>query len=129
MWRGYPHPRSGCREVPPSQVRGGVQPHTPSQVRLEHTLISGQDRGYPSHPGPRSGWGGVPQLEQYSGYPILGQDRAPPPPHQQDGGTPPIQVPGQDGGGGGVPELEQYSGYFLRGGRYASCVHAGGLSC
>ena len=30
---------------------------------------------------------------------------------------------------GGVPPTEQHGVYLLRGGRYASCVHAGGLSC
>ena len=39
------------------------------------------------------------------------------------GGTP---IPGQDRG---VPQPEQHSVYLLCGGRYASCVHAGGLSC
>ena len=31
----------------------------------------------------------------------------------------------------GLPpqEIEQHSEYLLRGGRYASCIHAGGLSC
>ena len=31
--------------------------------------------------------------------------------------------------GGGVPLLEQHSMYLLCGRQYASCVHAGGLSC
>ena len=44
-------------------------------------------------------------------------------------------LPSQIWGGGGTtlpggyPLLEQHSVYLLRGGRYASCVHAGGLSC
>ena len=38
-------------------------------------------------------------------------------------GTP---QPGQDGGG---TQLGQQKEYSLHGGRYASCVHAGGLSC
>ena len=50
------------------------------------------------------------------------------------GTRPPIQVRSQDEGGGlgtggGYPLLEQHSVYLLRGGRYASCVHAGGFSC
>ena len=52
----------------------------------------------------------------------------------QLGGGVPCQV--QPGGGtlaGGVPgggtQLGQHREYLLHGGRYASCVHAGGLSC
>ena len=37
--------------------------------------------------------------------------------------------PGLDGGGGTPHPLEQHSEHLLRGRRYASCVHAGGLSC
>ena len=41
---------------------------------------------------------------------------------------------GQWGGGvgqpgGGSAKIEQHREYLLHGGRYASCVHAGGLSC
>ena len=35
----------------------------------------------------------------------------------------------QPGGGGGSAKIEQHREYLLHGGRYASCVHAGGLSC
>ena len=61
------------------------------------------------------------------GYPIPGV-----------GGTPTlgwgVPQPGLDSGGGylGYPlthQTEQHSEHLLRGGRYASCVHAGGLSC
>ena len=53
-----------------------------------------------------------------------------------DGGGVP-RVPPQPGlDGGGVPPHHDWMGYpphhsehWLRGGRYASCVHAGGLSC
>ena len=43
-------------------------------------------------------------------------------------------LPSWRGGGttsrqGGYPLPEQHSVYLLRGGRYASCVYAGGLSC
>ena len=51
---------------------------------------------------------------------------------QPGGGT----LPGPAGGGGGTlagvgggTELGQHREYLLHGGRYASCVHAGGLSC
>ena len=33
------------------------------------------------------------------------------------------------GGRGGSAKIEQHREYLLHGGRYASCVHAGGLSC
>ena len=33
------------------------------------------------------------------------------------------------GGEGGSAKIEQHREYLLHGGRYASCVHAGGLSC
>ena len=32
-------------------------------------------------------------------------------------------------GGGGSAKIGQQNEYSLHGGRYASCVHAGGLSC
>ena len=36
---------------------------------------------------------------------------------------------GPAAGGGGSAKIEQHREYLLHGGRYASCVHAGGLSC
>ena len=36
---------------------------------------------------------------------------------------------GSAGGEGGSAKIEQHREYLLHGGRYASCVHAGGLSC
>ena len=36
---------------------------------------------------------------------------------------------GQVSGGGGSAKIGQQKEYSLHGGRYASCVHAGGLSC
>ena len=49
----------------------------------------------------------------------------------QGGGSGPT---GRGGGqvqlaGGGSAKIEQHREYLLHGGRYASCVHAGGLSC
>ena len=38
-------------------------------------------------------------------------------------------VPGPPRGGGGGTQVGQQKEYSLHGGRYASCVHAGGLSC
>ena len=84
------------------------------------TLARGGD------PIPRSGQGRVPPSQVRMGSPH-------PPPHL--GG-----VPGQDWGRTvpwdwmGLPpppgrETEQHSEHLLHSGRYASCVHAGGLSC
>ena len=43
--------------------------------------------------------------------------------HPGGGSGPAIQ------GGGGSAKIGQHREYLLHGGRYASCVHAGGLSC
>ena len=76
-------------------------------------------------PGPR--WGG--------GYPSQVQVRINPPPQKKKklrlswmGVHPPS---GLDGSTSPPPSLEteQHSEYLLCGGRYASCVHAGGLYC
>ena len=84
--------------------------------------------GYPA----RSSWGGggVPCQVQPGGVPWPG------------GGTLVGGYPGRGGtlaggvypgwGGtlpGGGTQLGQHREYLLHGGRYASCVHAGGLSC
>ena len=63
------------------------------------------------HPG-----GGEGTPSSWGGYPLP----------RSRGGTPSSwwDVPQQ-----GVPPPEQHSVYLLRGGRYASCVQAGGLSC
>ena len=129
---GYPLPRSGWGVTPsrfrmgilPSQVRTGVPP---SQIRMGGTLFPFQDEGYPL---PRSGG-----------------DNTPPPPHSDlKRGYPPfgrmgVPLPSQPGKGvppppiltwnleGGTPQPEHHTVYLLRGRRYASCVHAGGLSC
>ena len=76
---------------------------------------------------PRSG------QEGYPGYPPIGvrtggYPRYTPACPTLDGGTPSVQV------WMGLPpptgqETEQHSKHLLRGGRYTSCIHAGGLSC
>ena len=43
--------------------------------------------------------------------------------------TPPSRVTPQARSGQGGTQLGQQKEYSLHGGRYASCVHAGGLSC
>ena len=50
-----------------------------------------------------------------------------PPPGGYPGQVPPQGVPGPPPGGG--TRVGQQKEYSLHGGRYASCVHAGGLSC
>ena len=99
--------------------RGGG---TPSQVWVGGGYpISGLGRGVPH---PRSRWGG--------GYPIPGSGRGGTPSQVYVGGVPPPDlgwgIP-PDLGPGTPPKPDQHSEHLLRGGRYASCVHAGGLSC
>ena len=100
--------------------------------------IPGQDGGYPH---PRSGWRypGVLPLSAGWGKTVLTWEPLPRSrwevPHPRSlsylapsaGWVHPPPLPGQDGVG--YPKLEQHGVYLLRGGRYASCVHAGGLSC
>ena len=74
----------------------------------------GQQGGYPA----RSSWGGYPGwgVPWPGGYPGRGGTLA--------GGVPwPGGYPGQGG-----TQLGQHREYLLHGGRYASCVHTGGLS-
>ena len=79
--------------------------------------------GYPH----LANWGDTPSQVRMGQYPIPGQDGGyPPPPTSRMGYPPPRRGPRS---GGGYPQLEQHGVYLLRGGRYASCVHAGGLSC
>ena len=95
----------------------------PCQVQVggEGTLLGGYPAGgggtllggVPCRPG--QGGGGYPAGGGYPG-------RVPPP-----AGYPPPQ-PGQDRGEGGT-QVGQQKEYSIHGGRYASCVHAGGLSC
>ena len=65
---------------------------------------------------------GVPLPRQGGGYPFPGRGRGYLLPRWGEG----YPFPGRRSG---YPLLEQHSVYLLRGGRYASCVHAGGLSC
>ena len=93
-------------------------------------------------PHPRSGWG-IPHPAD-GGYPIPGLNREVP--HPADGGVPPFKTgwgtphSGLDGVSPdwmGYPPVQDWMGYpprhqskhLLRGGRCASCVHPGGLSC
>ena len=61
------------------------------------------------------------------GYPLAGRGT---PPTRQGYSPTQVQVggyPGYPPPGRGTPPPDQHSVYLLRGGRYASCVHAGGL--
>ena len=67
----------------------------------------------------------------YGVYPIPSQDAGTPNarsrgvPHPRSGRG----YPNSYSGWRQYPQLEQHSMYLLHGGQYASCVHAGGLSC
>ena len=97
----------------------------------QSVCLSTLARGYPI-PGLAGGYP-IPGLD--GGYLIPGLDRVPPPPQTWDGVPPPGPGTGYPPGPGmgspwtwdGVPP--QHSEHLLWGGRYASCVHAGGLSC
>ena len=77
--------------------------------------------------------GGMPHPSQCGGILIPAQDMGVPHPRSGQGipwGTPPMSRWGASSGWGeGYPQPEQHNMYLLRGGRYASWVHAGGLSC
>ena len=81
--------------------------------------IQGLDGGYPI-PGLDGGYP-IPGVWMGGGYSIPGLDGGYPIPGL-DGGTPLLGTPPNQ-------ETDQQSKHLLRGGRCASCVHAGGLSC
>ena len=103
LLRGYP-----MTGVPPDQDWStSHQDHVP----FYHFFVSPHLRGGVLHP--RSGWG-------YLGYPSLTRSGWGTTPRPGTGYPP---RPGM-----GYPS-RGHSEHLLRGGRYASCVHAGGLSC
>ena len=108
-WTGYHILPDGGGGGRCPQVRMGGGGITPSQVRIGERYLS-QVRmwWYPGVHPVRTGWG----------YPTLGLDGGTPP-HQVRTGWRTAPPPGP-----GDRETEQ-----LCAGRYASCVHAGGLSC
>ena len=94
-------------------------------------------RGGGTLPGPAGGGGTLPGPAGGGGVPWLGGVHC----QVQPGRVPwPGGYPGQGVACRGVPwwgstlpgegtQLGQHREYLLHGGRYASCVHAGGLSC
>ena len=149
QWRGgVPGPpRGGTRSgTPPGGYPGQVPPPGggyPGQVPPRGVPRSGTPPGgYPAQvpPGGVPGSGTPPGGVSGSGSPPGGgtQVRYPPggvpgsgtPPGGDPAQVPPLggdpgQVPPPPGGGTRVGHQKEYS---LHGGRYASCVHAGGLS-
>ena len=114
---GYPPPGGVPDRVPP---RGGyLTGYPPGGVWIPPGGV------WVPPPGGRSGYppGGVPGQ-----VPPPGGSGYPPPGGTQTPGYPPggVTWPGTPRGG---TQLGQHSEYLLHSGRYASCVHAGGLSC
>ena len=148
MGRGYPAGGYPIR-VPPSRVP--PSPYAPGQGGLGGGTLLGGYPGKVRYPGrvPPSRvppWQGTPSQVPpimtwprgyLPGYPQQGTPTGYPPgrvphPGQNRGGYPAgsTQVgypPGQIRMGG--TQLGQQKKYSLHGGRYASCVHTGGLSC
>ena len=125
---GYLHPSNdggrGDYIYPADQ---GVPPSGQQGVGYSH----------PANGGTASFLMGVPPFFPIGGYTLVKTGwgtalsilagNTPPSPSRLDGGTHPLA--GLDGVPSSCQETEQQSERFLRGGRYASCVHAGGLSC
>ena len=131
--RGYPHPSWWGGTPSQVQIEGtpfpGLDGRTLSQVQTGGTPPPALGRGTPTltleeipsqpPPPPTQTWeGGTPTLTWEGSTPQPGPGKVPPPPPQSWPGT----------CTGRVPQLEQHSMYLLHGGRYPSCVQAGGLS-
>ena len=110
---------------------GGVR-GVPDRVPPRGGYLTGYPPGgVPGPPGgvPRPPQGGYPDPPRggfLTGYPPGGY---PDPPGGVPDWVPPRGVPDQVLPPGGGTQLGQHSEYLLHSGRYASCVHAGGLSC
>ena len=107
---GCPHLTAGGREYPHLANEGGGNPICLTGGKYPHLA----DRGV--HPLPDQDWMGVPPHQDCIGVP----------PNRTGWGIPqPLS-----GVNEGTPqEIEQQSEHLLRGGWYASCFHAEGLSC
>ena len=115
---GYPPSRSRWGDhlgyPPPSRSRWGARPgYPPSRSRW------GPAQGTP-HPGLGGGLLGVPPHPGLCGGPCPG--------YLPRWGANLRSPPAGGGAARGTPP-DQHSVYLLHGGRYASCVHVGGLSC
>ena len=112
---GYPYPIMLCNisQNAMGQPLGGY----PARSSRGGTLVGGTLLRVPCGEVPRSGT--PPGQDRGGTLPGGTQVRYPP-----SAKFPPRQ--GQEGGG---TQLGQHREYLLHGGRYASCVHAGGLSC
>ena len=118
---GYPYPIMLCNisQNTMGQPGGGY----PARSRWGGVTLPGPAGGYPVGGGGYPGWGGT----LAGGYPVGGYPGR---------GYPGWGVPCWGGypARGGYPgrggtQLGQHREYLLHGGQYASCVHAGGLSC
>ena len=131
-----PHPKDGEGNVftlfTPGGGRGQVQPGGGSGPAGGVGQVQPGGRG---GSGPAGG-GGVGQVQPGGGVGQVqpGGGRGGSGPAGEGGGVGQVQ-PGGEGwvrssrGGGGSAKIAQHRKYLLHGGRYASCVHAGGLSC
>ena len=151
---GYPIPCLGGYPAPPPGIASTCDGYTAGGVPLVFTqglscfslspgLGRGGGPGYPipgldrGDPVPCLDWGGYPIPGPDGGYSILLTGGTPS--KIRMGGIPPVQVwmgyppcPRLDGLPPPPPPQEtdhQQSEYLLRGGRYVSCFHAGGVSC
>ena len=130
---GYPPSRSrwGPTRGTPLPGLGGVPPGVPPHLGLgggpTQSTPPSRSRWGPTQGTPLPGLGGVPPgVPPHLG---LGGGPTQSTPHPGLGGGPPgVPPPRQGGPARGTPP-DQHSVYLLHGGRYASCVHAGGLSC
>ena len=110
--RGYPSPRFFPRSLVPGPFQGSTPVVAGGYPSPDHGVPRSQPKGYHQT--------GVPPPPDQDRTEVPGQDRTevpPPPPRRIGLGHPP------------PPKTEQQSEYLLRGGQYASCGHAGGLSC
>ena len=116
----------------PARSSYGGYPYPIMLSKIIQNSMGQTPGGYPV----RSSQGGT-LPGQDGGGTLPGQDGGVPCWRYRRGRVPPGRVPPWQGtplgqvrmGGGGVIQLGQQKEYSLHGGRYASCVHAGGLSC
>ena len=94
----------------------------PSIHQSVHTGVGGGTPPWVPRPGPARG--GTPTRSSPGGVPHLGYS-----PWTWLGGYPTSGTTPVGPGGGGVPHFGKQMEYLIRRGRYASSVHAGGLSC